>query len=114
MVAGVGMVIPPESVQSLQALMLGFAIAGVLGTGYQAATRRPPSFRQLERGPTPFRFAAVPFLVFAAPFIIMRLTLRAPRDQRRIYTVMTATIIAGIWSLMSGTVVVTALERLRF
>jgi hypothetical protein len=60
------------------------------------------------------RFAAVPFLAFAAPFMIMRLSLRAPRDRRRFYTVMTATIIARIWALMSGTVVVMALEALRF
>jgi len=60
------------------------------------------------------RFAAVPLLAFAAPFMIMRLSLRAPRDRRRFYTVMTATIIARIWALMSGTVVVMALEALRF
>jgi hypothetical protein len=107
------MVIPPESVQSLLALAFGFAVAAVLATGYQAATRRPPSFRLLQRGPTPWRYAAVPFLAFAAPFIIMKLILRAPRDRRRFHTVMTATIIAGIWSLMSGTVVVMALEALR-
>ena len=108
------MIVSPESLHSLQALAFGFAIAGLLATGYQAAMRRPPSFRQLERGPTGPRFSAVPFLAFAAPFIIIRLTLRTPRDQRRFYTVMTATIIAGIWSLMSGTVVVMALEALRF
>ena len=107
------MVISPESLQSFLALAFGFAVAGVLATGYQAATRRPPSFRLLEHGPIASRYAAVPFLAFAAPFIIIRLTLRAPRDQRRFYTVMTATIIAGIWSLMSGTVVVMALEALR-
>jgi lipopolysaccharide export LptBFGC system permease protein LptF len=107
------MVIPAESLQSFQALAFGFAVAAVLATGYQALTRRPPSFRLLQRGPTAWRYAAVPFLAFAAPFIIMRLTLRAPRDRRQFYTVMTATVIAGIWSLMSGTVVVMALEALR-
>jgi len=108
------MAISPESLQSLQALVFGFAVAGLLATGYQAATRRPPSFRQLERGPKPLRFAAVPFLAFAAPFIIIRVSLRAPPDRRRFYTVMTSTIVAGIWSLMSGSVVVMALEALRF
>jgi hypothetical protein len=108
------MIVSAESLQSFQALLFGFAVAGLLATGYQAATRRPPSFRLLERGPKPSTFAAVPFLAFAAPFIIMRLTLRAPRAERRFYTVMTATIIAGMWSLMSGTVVVMALEAMRF
>ena len=70
--------------QSFYALALGFAWAGLLATGYQAATRRPASFRLLRRGPRPSAFAAIPFLAFAAPFIIMRNTLRARRfDGRR-------------------------------
>jgi hypothetical protein len=108
------MTVPAESLQSLMALLFGFSVAGLLTTGYQAATKRPPSFRLLERGPNPATFAAVPFLAFAAPFIILRVTLRAPRDRRRFYSVMTSTVIAGIWSLMSGTVVMMALESLRF
>ncbi|WP_433960345.1 DUF6949 family protein, partial [Bradyrhizobium guangdongense] len=49
-------------------------------------------------------FAAVPFLVFAAPFIIMRNTLRGMRvESRRAEFVMMATLIAGFWSMMSGT-----------
>ena len=53
----------------------------------------------------------VPFLVFAAPFIIMRNTIRGRRiENRRIVFVMVATVIAGIWSLMSGTCVVMFLQ----
>jgi len=53
----------------------------------------------------PKTFAAVPFLVFAAPFIIMRNTLRGARiERRRFEFVMMATVLAGFWSLMSGTV----------
>src|SRR5262245_14320564 len=74
----------PEAAHSFSALTLGFAWAGFLATGYQAATRRPASFRLLQRGPKPSTFAAIPLLVFAAPFIIMRNTLRARRfDKRR-------------------------------
>ena len=52
----------------------------------------------------PKTFAAVPFLVFAAPFIIMRNTLRGMRlESRRLEFVMMATVIAGFWSMMSGT-----------
>jgi hypothetical protein len=108
------MVISPEALQSFLALMFGFAVAGLLATGYQAATREPASFSLLEQGPTPSRFAAVPFLAFAAPFIILRMTLVATRDQRRFVAVTVATVMAGIWSLMSGTVVVMALEAVRF
>jgi hypothetical protein len=94
----------PESIQSFYALVLGFAWAGFLATGYQAMTKRPASFRLLQRGPRPSAFAAIPFLAFAAPFIIMRNTLRGARiERRRFQFVMMATMLAGFWSLMSGT-----------
>ena len=104
----------PESIPSLFALAIGFAFAGMLATGYQLATSRPPSFRLLERGPRPSTLAAVPFLAFAAPFIIMRNTIRGRRiEGRRFELVTIATVIAGIWSMMSGTVLVMALQALR-
>lgn len=103
----------PDQIESFLALVLGFAFAGLCATGYQFLTKRPASFRLLKRGPGPSAFAAVPFLVFAAPFIIMRNTLRARRlVGRRFEFVMLATILAGFWSLMSGTVVVMALHAL--
>lgn len=101
----------PESLQSFYSLAVGFAVAGALASGYQAMLRRPPSFRLLQQGPGAAALAAVPFLVFAAPFIIMRNTLRARRFERRRFAfVMLSTVIAGMWSLMSGTVVVMALQ----
>lgn len=108
------MIVSAEAFQSFQALLFGFAVAGLLASGYQVATRRAASFRLLDHGPKPSTFAAVPFLVFAAPYIILRGTLRAPQEQRRFLKVMIATLVAGIWSLLSGTVVVMALEVLRF
>jgi len=108
-----GLRMSPEAVQSFYALALGFAWAGLLSTGYQVAMRRPASFRLLQRGPRPSAFAAIPFLVFAAPFIIMRNTLRARRlEGRRFESVMVATVAAGVWSLMTGTVVVMAIAAL--
>jgi hypothetical protein len=102
-----------ESVQSFFALAIGFALAGMLTTGYQAATSRPASFRLLQRGPRPTTFAAVPFLVFAAPFIIMRNTMRGSRiEGLRFPVVFTATIVAGFWSLLSGTVAISVLAAL--
>jgi hypothetical protein len=42
--------------------------------------------------------------VFAAPFIIMRNTLRGVQiERRRFEFVMMATVLSGFWSLMSGT-----------
>ena len=103
----------PESIQLLFALAIGFAFSGMLGTGYQLATSRAPGFHLLERGPRPSTFAAVPFLVFAAPFIIMRNTIRGRLIEGRSFQlVMIATVVAGLWSLMSGTVVVMALQAL--
>jgi hypothetical protein len=59
------------------------------------------------------RLAAVPLLIFSAPFIIMRNTLRGRRiERRRFEFVMVATVIAGLWSLLSGTVVELALQAL--
>src|SRR5688572_1880074 len=108
-----GSAMSPETLQSFYALVLGFAWAAMLGTGYQAATRRPASFRLLRRGPRPSAFAAIPFLAFAAPFIIMRNTLRARRfDGRRFESVMVATIASGFWSLMTGSVMVLAIAAL--
>ena len=103
----------PEQIQSFLALVLGFSFAGLCATGYQFLTKRPASFRLLQRGPRPSTFAAVPFLIFAAPFIIMRNTLRGRRiERRRFQFVMLSTILAGLWSLMSGTVMVMALQAL--
>jgi hypothetical protein len=95
----------PDALNLLFSLCIGFALAGALASGYQAFALRPAGFGLLQEGMTPQRFAAVPFLVFAAPFIIMRNTLRGVRiERRRFEFVMMATVLAGFWSLMSGTV----------
>lgn len=101
----------PDAVTSFFALALGFAVAGMLTHGYQAALQKPASFRLLQAGPVPSAFAAVPFLMFAAPFIIMRTTLRnETQPSRRVQFVAAATIFAGFWSMMSGTWVIMALQ----
>src|SRR3954451_14132803 len=101
----------PESIQSFLALAIGFAVAGSLATGYQLVTERPLSFRLLNGGARLVTFLAVPVLTFAAPFVIMRNILRGRRiGTRRFEFVMLATTLAGFWSLMSGTVVVTAFK----
>jgi hypothetical protein len=49
--------------------------------------------------------------VFAAPFIIMRNTVRGRiLEGRRVQFVAIATVIAGFWSMMSGTFVLMLLE----
>ena len=97
------------SIQSFLILLIGFAVAGTLASGYQLVTERPLSFRLLGEGEQRARFLAVPVLTFAAPFVIMRNAVRGGRQEgRRMEFVMLATVISGFWSLMSGTVVVMA------
>jgi hypothetical protein len=94
----------PDALNSLFSLCIGFALAGALTSGYQALVHRPAGFGLLQEGAAPKTFAAVPFLVFAAPFIIMRNTLRGAKvERRRVEFVMLATVLAGFWSMMSGT-----------
>lgn len=102
-----------DFIESLFAIAIGFAVAGSCASGYRLAGAHFPSFRLLEVGPMPARFAAIPLLIFSAPYLIMRNTLRGRRlERRRAEFVMIATVIAGLWSLMSGTIVVMALQAL--
>jgi hypothetical protein len=103
----------PESLQSFLAVALGFAVAGLLATFYQLMTLRPASFRLLHRAGGE-ALVAVPFLAFAAPFIIMRNTLQGQREEpRRVESVMMATVVAAFWSMLSGTLVEMTVEALQ-
>ncbi len=108
-------VLSPQSIQMLIALALGFAVAGMFASGYQLATSRLPSFSLLEHTRKPAAIAALPLLIVSAPFLIMRNTLLGVRQEsRRFEFVFLATLIAGFWSLMSGTVMVMALQACGF
>lgn len=101
----------PEALQSFIAVGIGFALAGALVSAYQHFARRPAGFGLLSQGAVPQAFAAVPFLIFAAPFIIMRNTVRGRRiENRRFEFVMLATVLASLWSMMSGTCFVMLLQ----
>lgn len=101
----------PEALNSFFAILIGFALAGALTSGFQAFMEKPPGFGLLMQEASPKAFAAVPFLVFAAPFIIMRNTVRGRSiEGRRVQFVAMATVIAGFWSMMSGTFVLMLLE----
>jgi hypothetical protein len=102
-----------ESLQNMISVALGFAVAGSFATGYQLITSRLPSFTQLNAGVSVQALASVPVLAFAAPFLIMRNTINsAIREGRRFEFVFMATLIAGFWSLLSGTVVVMSLRAI--
>jgi hypothetical protein len=85
--------ISPQAVESVFALAIGFAFAGSCANGYRLFGEHFPSFRLLESGPAAARFAAIPLLVFAAPFIIMRNSVPGWRiERRRAQMVMVATV----------------------
>ncbi len=101
----------PAAIQSLLVLSFGFAVSGLLATGYQLFTANPPSFLILGDGARPAAVVSVLFLVFAAPFIIMRNTVRGRRIERRnFFYAFAATIVAGFWSLFSGSMLLAALR----
>jgi hypothetical protein len=77
-------------------MAFGFTFAGLCASGCRLVALRVPNFRMLEAGPTVGRLAAVPLLIFSAPYLIMRNTLRGgPLERRRGEVVMVATVIAG-------------------
>jgi hypothetical protein len=103
----------PDALNNLLSLAIGFSLAGALTSGFQAMVQQQAGFGLLEDRVPSRALVAVPFLAFAAPFIIMRNTLRGRRfERRRFEFVMMATILAGVWSMMSGTFVVTTLRAL--
>jgi cytochrome c oxidase assembly factor CtaG len=94
----------PETVVGFLSLGIGFATAGAIATGYQLVAHRPLSFKLTMNNERHAALLAVPLLVLAAPFLIMRNTMR-DRTDRRASLVAVATVIAGFWSLLSGTAV---------
>lgn len=102
----------PGSQEALLSLAFGFACAGLIASAFEAMTQRRASFDLLQNGG--FGAAAcVPLVVFSAPFIIVRNTIRGRRYERRpMGFVMAATMIACFWSIMSGRVLIDIFVRL--
>ena len=99
------MAIDPAAIDHFRALAMGFAAAGLITTSFEFATARRASFGLLETGDLK-ALACVPVLVFSAPFIILRNTIRGRRlEARPVGFVVLATISACGWSLLSGRVV---------
>ena len=102
----------PQSLELLLSLALGFAVAGLCASAYRLVTDRLPSFSLLTRGPRAATFAALALLMLSAPFLIMRNTLTGGPSEHRFQFVFFATLVAGFWSLMSGMVLVMALQAM--
>jgi hypothetical protein len=95
----------PVTIEVFEALLLGFAFAGLMASAFELFTERRASFRLLQAGGLG-AVACVPMLVFSAPFIILRNTVHGRRSEPRpVPFVMLATLVACFWSLMSGRLV---------
>jgi hypothetical protein len=87
-----------------RALIFGLAFAGFVASGFQYLTNRPPSFTLLQKGGWSAIFS-VPLVVMTAPFIILRNTIRGRRFERRsIFFIWLATVIACLWGMFAGSV----------
>ncbi len=99
------MTIQPAALEALQSLFLGFAFAGLLASAYELFTARRADFQLLQAGGLS-AVASVPVVVFSAPFLILRNTVRGRRIEGRPFIfVMLASMIAAVWSMASGRVV---------
>jgi hypothetical protein len=98
--------------EALQSLFLGFAFAGLLASAFELFTERRADFTLLQTGGLA-AIASVPVVVFSAPFLILRNTVRGRQnDGRPVSFLMLAGMTAGIWSLVSGRVVLDLLHLL--
>ena len=89
----------PSALEAVQTLALGFAFAGCLASTFELVTAHAAGIRLLQRGGLR-ALACVPILVFSAPFLIVRHTVREGR--RSFPAAMLAGIAAGLCSLASG------------
>lgn len=106
------MTIQPAALEALQSLFLGFAFAGLLASAYELFTARRADFKLLQSGGLS-AVASVPVVVFSAPFLILRNTVRGRRIEGRPFVfVMLASMIAAVWSMASGRVVLDLLMLL--
>lgn len=102
----------PAALESLLALALGLAAAGLIASTFEMVTEQRASFRMLESGD--FRaVACVPLIVFSAPFLILRNTVRGKTiEGRPFFFVMAATIIACFWGMMCGRLMMDIVQKM--
>lgn len=106
------MTIQPAFVEALQSLFLGFAFAGLLASAFELFTERRADFTLLQTGGLA-AIASVPVVIFSAPFLILRDTVRGRQSGGRpVSFLMLAGMTAGIWSLVSGRVMLDLLHLL--
>ena len=106
------MSLAPDGLDSLRAILLGFAFAGLVGSSFELAFGRPVSFKLLQTGDAA-ALASVPLLIVCAPFVIVRNSVRGRLVEGRPFAaVLAGTVVAGLWSLMCGRLVLDAASLL--
>lgn len=106
------MSIQPAALEALQSLFIGFAFAGLLASAFELFTAQRADFRLLQAGGL-FAVASVPVVVFSAPFLIVRNTVRGRRIEGRPFVfVLLASLIASVWSMACGRIVLDLLHML--
>jgi hypothetical protein len=104
--------IEPAAIEAIQALVFGFAFAGLLASAFELFTQKRAGFSLLQAGGIA-AVASVPVVIFAAPFLILRNTVRGRRIEGRPFLfVMLASMVASLWSLASGRVALDLLLRI--
>jgi hypothetical protein len=99
------MVVDRDVLDGLFALAFGLAFAGFVAASFELFTADRASFRLLQRGWL-FGLATLPVVIGSAPYIILRNTLRGRRIERRpLGFVFAATLVALVWGLMTGRLV---------
>ena len=97
--------IEPAAVEALQSLAVGLAFAGLLASTFELFSSKRADFTLLQGGGIA-AVASVPVIVFSAPFLILRNTVRGRRiEGRPLVFVMLAGMIAALWILAWGRVV---------
>lgn len=106
------MTIEPDALAMIQSLFIGFAFAGLLASAFELFTAQRADFKLLQAGGL-FAVASVPVVIFSAPFLIVRNTVRGRRIEGRPFMfVMIASMIASIWSIACGRIVLDLLHLL--
>ncbi|CAH1677060.1 conserved membrane hypothetical protein [Hyphomicrobiales bacterium] len=106
------MTLQPAALEALQSLFLGFAFAGLIASTFELFTARRAGFRLLQMGGLA-AVASVPVVIFGAPFLILRYMMHGSRLEAPPFIfAMLAGMAAGIWSLVSGRVVLDLLHML--
>jgi hypothetical protein len=104
--------IEPAALEALRSLVIGFAFAGLLASAFELFTARRADFALLQSGGMA-AVASVPVVVFSAPFLIIRNTVRGRRIEGRPFVfVMLASMIASVWSMACGRLVLDMLQFL--